>query len=428
MAGTWFTGLDVGGPYSVTVRHPGYQSQMRDGQMLTLSQNLTLDFRLERQTIILSTVSVTTETDPILSPDRTGAATVISDSALRRLPSLDRTFTDFVILSPEVSDAGPGLSGGGVNNRLNNIQIDGASENDLFGLGDTGQPGGQARGKVDRARVRARVSGAARAVRRAAGQLRRRPRQRGHARRARTSCTAPRSSRREARGSRGTSITFATRSTANGSSASRSAARSCGSRPLLRGSRVPAAVTSRLPVRISVRRRSRILRRPPTSIGSSTLLGGYGIDAGSAGPARNANPLRNIFARLDIAPSVNNRLVSALQLRTRRGRRAGARPDAAPPNVECARVHVREGQRGRAAVHELRRWGGQRADRRLQPHSRPPQRGRPRAAGAGRRPDGDRRNGAAAGGLGKLVAGHRGRSGRHRAHGQLHGAAWGAIA
>ena len=140
-------GLEVGGPYSVTARSPGFIAQMRDGQMLTVSQNLTLDFRLERQTVILSTVTVTTETDPIMSSDRTGAATVISDSALRRLPSLDRTFTDFVILSPEVSDAGPGLSGAGVNNRLNNIQIDGASENDLFGLGETGQPGGQARGK-----------------------------------------------------------------------------------------------------------------------------------------------------------------------------------------------------------------------------------------------------------------------------------------
>src|SRR5207344_56224 len=40
-----------------------------------------------------------------------------------------------------------------------------------------------------------------------------------------------------------------------------------------------------------------------------TLLAGYGIDGGSAGPARNANPLRNIFARLDIAPTVNSRLV-----------------------------------------------------------------------------------------------------------------------
>ncbi|HYR09498.1 MAG TPA: hypothetical protein VEQ60_17055, partial [Longimicrobium sp.] len=46
-----------------------------------------------------------------------------------------------------VSQTGPGLSGGGVNNRFNNIQIDGASENDLFGLGTSGQPGGQASGK-----------------------------------------------------------------------------------------------------------------------------------------------------------------------------------------------------------------------------------------------------------------------------------------
>ena len=52
-------GLEVGGPYSVTARHPGFAPQMRDGQMLTLSQNLTLDFILQRQTFILSTVTVT---------------------------------------------------------------------------------------------------------------------------------------------------------------------------------------------------------------------------------------------------------------------------------------------------------------------------------------------------------------------------------
>ena len=34
-----------------------------------------------------------------------------------------------------------------MNNRYNTIQIDGASETDLFGLGSTGQPGGQAGGK-----------------------------------------------------------------------------------------------------------------------------------------------------------------------------------------------------------------------------------------------------------------------------------------
>jgi hypothetical protein len=46
-----------------------------------------------------------------------------------------------------VSSSGPGLSGGGTNNRFNNIQIDGATEADLFGLGLHRPAGGQAGGK-----------------------------------------------------------------------------------------------------------------------------------------------------------------------------------------------------------------------------------------------------------------------------------------
>lgn len=300
-------GLDVGGPYSITARNPGYQSQMRDGQMLTLSQNLTLDFKLERQTIILSTVSVTTETDPILSSDRTGAATVISDSALRRLPSLNRTFTDFVILSPEVSDAGPGLSGGGVNNRLNNIQIDGASENDLFGLGDTGQPGGQARGK----------SIGLEAVREYQVLL------------------APFDVRQGNFG--GVLVNAVTRGGTNElhgsaffSSRSEGLARnvdyvrdqeyrqtqfgfSVGG-PIIRD-RIHFFVTPEFQRHFEPAAGPYLGQRAPFPAASAdidrfrSLLGGYGINAGSAGPARNANPLQNIFARVDIAPSVNNRLV-----------------------------------------------------------------------------------------------------------------------
>ena len=71
----------------------------------------------------------------------------MSDTMLHRLPTLNRNFTDFVVLTPQVSSSGPGLSGGGTNNRFNNIQIDGSTEADLFGLGSTGQPGGQAGGK-----------------------------------------------------------------------------------------------------------------------------------------------------------------------------------------------------------------------------------------------------------------------------------------
>src|SRR5690606_34530783 len=47
-------------------------------------------------------------------------------------------------LSPVVGGGGGATSIGQQNNRFNNIQIDGAITQDVFGLGSTGQPGGQA--------------------------------------------------------------------------------------------------------------------------------------------------------------------------------------------------------------------------------------------------------------------------------------------
>ena len=139
-------GLDVG-DYTVTVRRIGYQPQTVPA-VVTLSQSTRVDVTLHEQAAVLSGVVVTAETqDNVISPTHTGAVTMVTDSALRRLPSLNRNFTDFVALTPQVSTTGPGLSGGGTNNRYNNIQIDGSTEADLFGLGSTGQPGGQAAGK-----------------------------------------------------------------------------------------------------------------------------------------------------------------------------------------------------------------------------------------------------------------------------------------
>lgn len=141
-------GLEVGGPYSVTLRRIGFQPTRRDNIRISLGQTARADIQLAAQAAALSAVTVTASpNDAVISPTKTGVATSISDSTLRRLPSLDRNFTDFVMLTPQVSTSSSGLSGGGVNNRFNQIQIDGSSETDLFGLGSTGQPGGQAGGK-----------------------------------------------------------------------------------------------------------------------------------------------------------------------------------------------------------------------------------------------------------------------------------------
>ena len=135
--------LEVGGPYAITARRIGYAPQTRDTLRVSLGQALRIDFRLTEQAQVLSGVTVTAAAEnAIISSAHTGVGTHISDSAISRLPSLNRDFTDFARLAPQVSTAGNGLSGGGVNNRFNNIQIDGASNSDLFGLSSTPTPGG----------------------------------------------------------------------------------------------------------------------------------------------------------------------------------------------------------------------------------------------------------------------------------------------
>ena len=142
-------GLEVGSNYAITVRRIGFEPQTRENVPISLGQASRADFVLSAQTVVLAGVTVTGERSAIITPTRTGSVTAITDSALRRLPTLNRQFTDFVALTPQVSTTlfNGGLSGGGTNNRYNNVQIDGTSEADVFGLGSTGQPGGQANGK-----------------------------------------------------------------------------------------------------------------------------------------------------------------------------------------------------------------------------------------------------------------------------------------
>jgi hypothetical protein len=133
----------VGGPYVLEARALGYQASRREGFSLALGQSLELNIAMTRAVVVLEAITVTAEEqDPLLASSRTGTSSYVSDTAIRRLPTLNRNFTDFVVTAPQVAYAS-GLSYGGGHRKMNNIQIDGTSNNDLFGLGDTGQPGGQ---------------------------------------------------------------------------------------------------------------------------------------------------------------------------------------------------------------------------------------------------------------------------------------------
>jgi len=127
-------GLRVGGPYTVEATRIGFAKQSRDGLTVGLGVSTDVQFKLGAIAAQLSAVTVTS-TGGEISATRTGAATTIPQVALQQLPTISRRIDDFTRLTPQAS----GSSFAGVDNRLNNIMVDGAYFNNSFGLG--GQPG-----------------------------------------------------------------------------------------------------------------------------------------------------------------------------------------------------------------------------------------------------------------------------------------------
>ncbi len=133
-------GLRVGGPYTVSCSFIGYKKETQTDIDLVLSQNLTIDFKLVEEAVQITGVLITAEKNAILSSARTGAAATVRGENFDRLATISRSFQDFQKISPLFV----GSSAAGRQNRFNNIQIDGAMYNDLFGLAASGTPGGQA--------------------------------------------------------------------------------------------------------------------------------------------------------------------------------------------------------------------------------------------------------------------------------------------
>ncbi len=132
--------LRVGGPYTIEITYLGYRSYKVTDVFLKLGENLSLSPVLEKAGQQLAEVVVVGTKDNVFNSKRTGAATSISREQIEKMPSLSRSLQDFTRLTPQAS----GNSFGGANNRYNNITIDGAVNNDVFGLASSGTPGGQA--------------------------------------------------------------------------------------------------------------------------------------------------------------------------------------------------------------------------------------------------------------------------------------------
>ena len=137
----------AGGPYTVTASLSGFKDKTESNVTVALGADRAVDFKLPLATLTES-VTVTAVT-PVIDTSRAGTAANISKETLENLPTIQRSIFDFARTSSFVNataDAAgndTSISIAGRNNRYNNMQIDGAVNNDVFGIPVAGVPGGQ---------------------------------------------------------------------------------------------------------------------------------------------------------------------------------------------------------------------------------------------------------------------------------------------
>ena len=139
-------GLRVGGPYTVTITYVGFEPLVQEEIFLQLGQALNYSQSLSESSVSLGEVTVIANRSDVFDGGRTGQETTISEEQINALPTVNRDISDFARLNPlaKVTEGdGFAISIAGQNNRFNSIYIDGAVNNDAFGLSGSGTNGGQ---------------------------------------------------------------------------------------------------------------------------------------------------------------------------------------------------------------------------------------------------------------------------------------------
>lgn len=137
-------GMRAGGPYKIEISYIGYRTETYSGVQLQLGETFRLNVALKESTQMMDELVVIGEKAGLES-SRTGAATSFNLGAIQSIPMISRSVTDITRLTPQASvNSNGAVSFAGANNRYNSFQIDGAMNNDVFGLTANGMNGGQA--------------------------------------------------------------------------------------------------------------------------------------------------------------------------------------------------------------------------------------------------------------------------------------------
>ena len=135
-------GLRVGGPYTVAVTSAAGNDTEKNiylelNQIATVNPTIgsadTLDIVKVKGTRLVA----------VFNADNKGVGTSVSGRQLELTPQTSRSLDDVARLDPRISvtdQASGRISVAGINNRYNNISVDGLGQNDPFGLNSNGMP------------------------------------------------------------------------------------------------------------------------------------------------------------------------------------------------------------------------------------------------------------------------------------------------
>ena len=141
-------GQRPGGPYTVTVTRIGFGNHTREDLELLLGRFVNLDVMLLSQAVRIEGIEVAARQDIEFDPGRIGISTLVTADIIEELPTVTRNFVEFAALSPLVRLSEQGVSVAGTNYRFNTLNVDGALNQDVFGLSTENIAGGRAGGRV----------------------------------------------------------------------------------------------------------------------------------------------------------------------------------------------------------------------------------------------------------------------------------------
>ncbi|MBI1342305.1 MAG: TonB-dependent receptor plug domain-containing protein [Terrimonas sp.] len=135
--------MTPGGPYTITATFVGFTDEKRENVFLSLGEKSAFNFVLADKSGNLTELVLTARR--AATTGQGGSQTSIGRDKVANIPTVSRSLNDYLRVTPQAKITGDGgISIAGQNNRYNSFFIDGAINNDVFGLAASGTNGGQA--------------------------------------------------------------------------------------------------------------------------------------------------------------------------------------------------------------------------------------------------------------------------------------------